>query len=350
MLELNSPVFFELFFLFFLLIICAIIFNNRISHTSVKSEYLLKFLLINLIFESIERLYEIKYNTYIIPTKYYYFSISETIVYSFLIETLRVKSKYIYPIIITYILGVNILYNPQYPPYFLALDNVYNFVMLLYFYFKLKTFIKGKSKRFFIQNKFFIYFVFILLFLGFTYYAFNSFHVIVFYFCPSFIKQLSYLDGIVNIIYLVCFGFLIKQKISFKFKKVRRRVAVFNYNKKKKETCSINEKKDFDELIKTIRLNSIYKNSKVTILNISNSTQMHPKYISKLINTFSDGNFNDFINRLRIEEFKRNLEKEIYKNYSILGVAKESGFSSKSTFYKAFKKHENMSPSMYIKK
>ncbi|WP_431165005.1 helix-turn-helix domain-containing protein [Tenacibaculum halocynthiae] len=94
----------------------------------------------------------------------------------------------------------------------------------------------------------------------------------------------------------------------------------------------------------------MYKNPKITISNISSSTQMHEKYISKLINTFSEGNFNDFINRLRIEEFKRNLEKKSYKNYSILGIAKESGFSSKSTFYKAFKKHEKLSPSEYMKK
>ncbi len=349
MLELNSPVFFELFFLFFLLIICIVIFNNRISHTSVKSEYLLKFLLINLIFESIERLYEIKYHAYIIPKNCYYFSISETILYLFLIETLKIKSRYMYSLIIIYILGINISYNPHYPPYFLAVDYVYNFIMLLYFYIKLKTFIKGKSKRFFIQNKFFIYFIFTLLFLGGTYYVFNFIGALVFYFFPSFIEELSYLDGIVNIIYLFCFGFLIKQKISFKFKKVRKRVLVFNY-KKKKEICSINEKKDFDELAKLINLKGMYKNPKITISNISSSTQMHEKYISKLINTFSEGNFNDFINRLRIEEFKRNLEKKSYKNYSILGIAKESGFSSKSTFYKAFKKHEKLSPSEYMKK
>lgn len=348
-LELNSTVIIELFHLFFLIIICAIIFNDRIRFTSIKSKFLLKILFINLMFESIERLYEIKFGSYIIPTKYYYFSISETIFYSFLIETLRIKSRYIYPIIITHIVGINVLYNQYYPPYFLAFDYVYKLIMLLYFYFELKAFVRDKSKRFFIQNKFFIYFLFTLMFVCFAYYISHSLYMIAFYFFPNLIKEVTYLDGLIGVFSLLFFRYLIKQKVSFKIKEIKKRSIVLNSKKVKSIIYNLKEKKDFDKLTELIMFRGIYKNSKVTISHISSITEMHTKYISKLINTFTEGNFNDFINRLRIEEFKKNLDKKDYKNYSILGVAKESGFSSKSTFYKAFKKHEKMNPSEYMK-
>ncbi|RPG38683.1 MAG: helix-turn-helix domain-containing protein [Muricauda sp. TMED12] len=57
----------------------------------------------------------------------------------------------------------------------------------------------------------------------------------------------------------------------------------------------------------------------------------------------------DFINKMRIEEFKILVEKDGCELYNIEGLAKNCGFNSRATFYRAFKKHEGKTPSAYIK-
>lgn len=72
-------------------------------------------------------------------------------------------------------------------------------------------------------------------------------------------------------------------------------------------------------------------------------------HLSFLINTYSKHNFSDFINELRIEQVKKLIKKKEYVDYTIVSIGLESGFNSKSTFYAAFKKFTNLSPTQYKK-
>ena len=72
-------------------------------------------------------------------------------------------------------------------------------------------------------------------------------------------------------------------------------------------------------------------------------------HLSFLINTYSDHNFSDFINELRIEQVKKLIMEKEYIDYTIVSIGLESGFNSKSTFYSAFKKFTNLSPTQYKK-
>jgi len=58
-------------------------------------------------------------------------------------------------------------------------------------------------------------------------------------------------------------------------------------------------------------------------------------------------NFYDFVNTLRIREFKDKLSDPKYQHLDMLGIAFESGFQSKATFNRAFKKLEKLTPSEY---
>ena len=62
-----------------------------------------------------------------------------------------------------------------------------------------------------------------------------------------------------------------------------------------------------------------------------------------------DSNFYDAINAYRVEEAKHILKSEALKNHSITGIAHSCGFSSKSSFYRIFKKSTNLSPLAYVK-
>ena len=76
--------------------------------------------------------------------------------------------------------------------------------------------------------------------------------------------------------------------------------------------------------------------------------QINAVQLSATINTIFDLNFNDYINSLRIEEFIRLYEADKKKRFTILAIALDSGFNSKATFNRAFKKIKGSSPKDYL--
>ena len=67
-------------------------------------------------------------------------------------------------------------------------------------------------------------------------------------------------------------------------------------------------------------------------------------YEGDFINNCFDENFYTFINRYRLEDCKAMLVNEKYNHLSILGIAFEAGFNSKTAFNTAFKKNTGLSP------
>lgn len=71
--------------------------------------------------------------------------------------------------------------------------------------------------------------------------------------------------------------------------------------------------------------------------------------ISYVINHEFNTNFNTYINGLRIEHCLQSLTKEHWRTYTLEAIADESGFGSRGTFIKAFKKKTGILPSDYRK-
>ncbi|HWA39961.1 MAG TPA: helix-turn-helix domain-containing protein, partial [Gemmatimonadales bacterium] len=76
-------------------------------------------------------------------------------------------------------------------------------------------------------------------------------------------------------------------------------------------------------------------------------TGMSPHNLSEVINTRGGKNFYDFVNTYRAEEAMRRLRDPKYANLTILAVAADSGFNSKSVFNAFFKEHTGQTPSQY---
>lgn len=93
----------------------------------------------------------------------------------------------------------------------------------------------------------------------------------------------------------------------------------------------------------------LYLNSELTLKELADSISIQAYQLSKLLNEEMKQNFYDFVNGYRIEEVKRRLHDNDYNNYSILGIAYECGFNSKSVFNTLFKKVTNQTPSEYKK-
>ena len=91
-----------------------------------------------------------------------------------------------------------------------------------------------------------------------------------------------------------------------------------------------------------------YRNPKLSLQELAEMMDTNIHTISRLINEGYEKNFYDFINEYRIEEFKELIAKEQYKNQTFLALALEVGFSSKTTFYRAFKKSTGETPRKYF--
>lgn len=92
----------------------------------------------------------------------------------------------------------------------------------------------------------------------------------------------------------------------------------------------------------------LYVNSELTLIDLAQFLDVHPNNLSQVINTFEKKNFYDYINFKRIELFIEFLSIPENKKYTILSLAFECGFNSKSSFNKYFKKVTNQTPSEYI--
>ncbi len=111
-----------------------------------------------------------------------------------------------------------------------------------------------------------------------------------------------------------------------------------------------NEEQDadiFHQLTQKIREDKLFLQKDITIRNLSRQLKINEKVFSKLINTHTQKNFYHYVNQFRVEEFKQLLQTEKASHLSLLGLSEEAGFSSKSTFYSAFKAAEGITPKQY---
>lgn len=90
-----------------------------------------------------------------------------------------------------------------------------------------------------------------------------------------------------------------------------------------------------------------YTDGKLTLPKLAKRMSISSHHLSQILNERVNQNFFDFVNSYRIEEAKRKLVEPATKHYSILGIAEEVGFNSKSAFNNAFKKHTNMTPTEF---
>ena len=103
----------------------------------------------------------------------------------------------------------------------------------------------------------------------------------------------------------------------------------------------------YNRLIQLVQDQRIYLDSSVDLRQVSEKMEISPNYLSKIISSHGDVNFSDFINGYRIEEAKKMMASEEFKAYTILSIALEAGFNSRTAFYTSFKKQSGQTPSEF---
>lgn len=76
--------------------------------------------------------------------------------------------------------------------------------------------------------------------------------------------------------------------------------------------------------------------------------KIHTKHLSHIIHSKTGKSFNDFINEYRIQHFCALVEHNQHMHKTLIALAYESGFASKSSFNRVFKKTIGITPTEYI--
>lgn len=114
----------------------------------------------------------------------------------------------------------------------------------------------------------------------------------------------------------------------------------------KKEVLTL-DNHHFKKLETLCKNNKIYTDSTLNRERIAEELGISAGYVSQLVNTITGENFTNYINKYRVNAVKKMILDSEFKNYSLLAIGLESGFTSKTTFYKSFKKVTGMTPNEY---
>jgi AraC-like DNA-binding protein len=103
-----------------------------------------------------------------------------------------------------------------------------------------------------------------------------------------------------------------------------------------------------ERLAEIMEKEKLFINQELNLHYLSKRLKTNSVELSAAINQVFQNNFNDYINSLRVEEFIRLSKSTERAHFTLLSNAYDAGFSSKSTFNRAFKKMKGMSPREYL--
>lgn len=98
-----------------------------------------------------------------------------------------------------------------------------------------------------------------------------------------------------------------------------------------------------------IEREKVYVNADLKMKDLADVLHLSAPKLSQVFNLYLNENYYDFINRYRLDEFKRLIDLGEYRRYTIIALSEQCGFK-KSNFFSTFRKVEGITPSEYLKK
>ncbi|WP_422860701.1 hypothetical protein ACOKFD_07675 [Flagellimonas sp. S174] len=108
-------------------------------------------------------------------------------------------------------------------------------------------------------------------------------------------------------------------------------------------------KEVFDKITVEMETNLLFKDSRLSLSMLSERIGVPSKKTSKAIKYFTQYAFPEYVNMFRIKNFITSVENGKSLHFDIWGLAQESGFGNKMSFYESFKKTTELTPGEFIK-
>lgn len=171
-----------------------------------------------------------------------------------------------------------------------------------------------------------------------------------YYLCFSFLFYYISISGYVNTLRSVTF---FKEPNDSLADEVEKPVAE-DPEMQQPDTVVKNELPDIDHWKKKIEQlvldQKLYENPELSVADLALRLEIPSKKVSQLINQGFAVNFNDYINQQRVKAVIAKLQQGEHNIQTLLSIAYECGFNSKSTFNRAFKRYTSLSPIAYVQK
>ncbi len=127
--------------------------------------------------------------------------------------------------------------------------------------------------------------------------------------------------------------------------------AVLNPDGRIRLTTPMTDRSDAKEkarrLKEAVAANRLYEDPELTLPSLAVKLKIPPHDLSRIINMGLEKNFNDFINEFRVRDIARKMHDPASDRLTLLGIAYESGFNSKTTFNRVFKELTGKTPAEY---
>ncbi|HEY9002765.1 MAG TPA: ABC transporter permease [Mucilaginibacter sp.] len=100
-------------------------------------------------------------------------------------------------------------------------------------------------------------------------------------------------------------------------------------------------------LKKAMEAHLYYQDPELSVGSLAAKLDMPPHELSRIVNVVLKKNFSDFINEYRVKDLISKMHDPAYDHITLLGLAFESGFNSKTTFNRTFRQMTGKSPVEY---
>lgn len=100
-------------------------------------------------------------------------------------------------------------------------------------------------------------------------------------------------------------------------------------------------------LKKLVETKQFYENPDLSLSSLAEQLDINPHELSRIVNVVLKKSFADFINEYRIREVVRKMQDPAYDQLTLLGIAYDSGFNSKTNFNRTFRQLTGKSPAAY---
>jgi putative ABC transport system permease protein len=100
-------------------------------------------------------------------------------------------------------------------------------------------------------------------------------------------------------------------------------------------------------LKKAVEANRYYEDPELSLSLLAEKLQLPSHELSRVINTVFKKSFNDFINEYRVRDVVSRMQDPAFDNMTLLGIAFDAGFNSKSTFNRAFRQITGKTPAEF---
>lgn len=104
------------------------------------------------------------------------------------------------------------------------------------------------------------------------------------------------------------------------------------------------------QITNRMELKQDYLDPTLSLKTFAANCKLPQKLVSQYLNQKLNKTFHDFVNEYRVEEFKILIAENRDQNFTLEGLAYESGFNSKATFNRTFKKFTGTTPSQFVSK